>query len=511
MATETVIYVSLALVLLTRIYVFISPPDFLEEHKDRRYHEYHLYRQYHLHKQYDDEPQENTKDRLAASSRRSSTAQQQLDGHGDKTNPMDILHHPSDELVLLGMGPGARPLPLHELSARAFSELDPLGIVTSRTRSSSSSTARENRGQQDTWGDADISTPNYLSLDTSEIHYNGSLKKFEQDSEVREAIRELQIGQRDLAKECPTMTVVWEGGRWCCLEGRTLYILRSLGWQGQVRVQVLVDKDATMLAVTEEYWRAAGMTSGLNPLATAISDPITPTPVSTLSPPSHQSELTAAPAAEQATRHQVNTSAATTSSPTVGLSLEETEEEPGIVGGAVETETVSRISVGLLVSGTKPFATTLEQDDTDGEIENMHEVESDGYVEDDEGDVDEEDDAEDEDDETLIGIEKQLRSASLQSSTDPYLRRRIFLDRTTRTATATGTQGAPPSPLLLPKTNESKTWSETRQHHERKISIPEFLLPPPLHDEQVYLIIDPASSPTSKTPPRRDSGHGNDS
>ncbi|KAF9163791.1 hypothetical protein DFQ26_002124 [Actinomortierella ambigua] len=51
MATETVIYVSLALVLLTRIYVFISPPDFLQEHQDPHYQEYHLYRQYHIRKQ----------------------------------------------------------------------------------------------------------------------------------------------------------------------------------------------------------------------------------------------------------------------------------------------------------------------------------------------------------------------------------------------------------------------------------------------------------------------------
>ncbi|KAF9286531.1 hypothetical protein BGZ68_002817 [Mortierella alpina] len=521
MATETVIYVSLALVLLTRIYVFISPPEFLEEHKDRRYHEYHLYRQYHLHKQYDDEPQENKDNGPIDSSRRSSTAQQQLDGNRDKTNPVDVLHHPSDELVLLGMGPGARPLPLHELSARALSELDPLNIVTSRSRSSSSSTAREKLGQ-DAWGDADMSMPNYLSLDTSEIHYNGSLKKFEQDPEVKEAIRELQTGQRDLAKECPTMTVVWEGGRWCCLEGRTLYILRSLGWQGQVRVQVLVDKDATMLAVTEEYWRAAGMISALNPLVTPSTDPITPTPISPLSSPSHQSEsAVASAAAERATSHQVNTSAATTSAPTVGLSLEETEEGPGILGDAMETETRSRIPFDLLASGTKLTGTTAEQDETDGEMESRHEVESDGYLEDDEGDADEEDDADDEDDEALSGIGKRLRHASLQSPTDPYLRRKVFLNRTKTTAI---TQGVPPSPLLLPKTNESQTLSETglhpgslgltpthrhsqQQHHERKISIPEFLLPPPLHDEQVYLIIDPASSPTCRTPPRRDSGH----
>ncbi|KAF9560392.1 hypothetical protein EC968_006216 [Mortierella alpina] len=506
MATETVIYVSLALVLLTRIYVFISPPDFLEEHKDRRYHEYHLYRQYNLHKQYDDESQENTQDGLVASSRRSSSAQQQLDGPGEKKNSIDALHHPSDELVLLGMGPGARPLPLHELSARALSELDPLGIATSRSRSSSSSTLREKTGQ-DTWGDADMSMPNYLSLDTSEIHYNGSLKKFEQDPEVREAIRELQIGQRDLAQECPTMTVVWEGGRWCCLEGRTLYILRSLGWQGQVRVQVLVDKDATMLAVTEEYWRAAGMSSELRPLATTSPDPTTPASISPLSPPAQQSKSTVIPAAEQATSHQFNTSAAISSAPTVGLSLEETDEGPDVLlGGAVETEALSRIPYGVLASETKLSATTLEHDETDGETENRHEVESDGYEEDDEGDADEDDDAEDDDDATVSGIEKQLRSAGLQSSNDPYLRRRIFLDRTKPTASTTN--DAPPSPLLLPKANESKTLSETRQHHERKISIPEFLLPPPLHDEQVYLIIDPASSPTSKTPPRRDSGHG---
>ncbi|KAF9580103.1 hypothetical protein BGW38_003381 [Lunasporangiospora selenospora] len=161
MATETVIYVSLALVLLTRIFVFISPPEFLEEHQERRYH----------------------------------------DPSAGGTASLRDLERDND------------------------------------------------LWRQILYSSEAASVPSFLTLDLSEIHYNGSLDdKFERDSEVLESIRALRAGQRDVNKECPDMTVVWEGGRWCCLEGRTLYILRALQWQGKVKVRVLVDKDPTLLA-----------------------------------------------------------------------------------------------------------------------------------------------------------------------------------------------------------------------------------------------------------------------
>jgi len=288
MATETVIYVSLALVLLTRIYVFINPPDFLEEHKDRRYHEYHLYRQYHLHKQYSNEEDGNGTDARSTDNdqpslltsdgvvpfRQRQERKNSTGSLGSTTAGLETLHSLSDELVLLGMGPGSQPFPLHELSTETLSKLDTSAATATMAvaASSSSSTFSPSsvtspRREQDLWkqiifSNEAKSVPNFLSLDISEIHYNGPLKeKFDSDKEVQRAIQELQNGQREMAQECPVMTVVWEGGRWCCLEGRSLYIMRAMAWKGQVRVRVLVDKDPTLLAVTEDCWRAAGMTT----------------------------------------------------------------------------------------------------------------------------------------------------------------------------------------------------------------------------------------------------------
>jgi hypothetical protein len=396
MATETVIYVSLALVLLTRIYVFISPPEFLEQHKDRRYHEYHLYRQYHIRKQIDtrddkdEQPPED--DDLAEllhshSRRRSSSSAHQPEQHGYSDggfvdpSPLTALHYPSDELVLLGMGPGARPLPLGDLSAAGFSKLENLAVNTTTSLSidssisttastvaaatattpttatatgSSSSSPYSPRygGEQGVWknimGASETgSVPSYLSLDTSEIHYNGSLQRFEKDSEVLESIAALKAGQRDMAKECPVMTVVWEGGRWCCLEGRTLYILRALEWRGQVRVRVLVDKDPTTLAVTEECWKAAGMTSDLTPLFTTLGrkPSVSTTPTSAV----FESALTVTEEEDvlrgKGSRAFMSTATADPNATTIGLSLEDDSTFGGrILIGTPEVEANVRFS-----------------------------------------------------------------------------------------------------------------------------------------------------------------------
>ncbi|KAG0233634.1 hypothetical protein BGW42_007307 [Actinomortierella wolfii] len=117
--------------------------------------------------------------------------------------------------------------------------------------------------------------------------YDSNIKN---SNEFVETLRNQLLLQQDMA-------VVWESGRWCCLEdnaNRLLYILRKVGWQGQVRVKVLVDRDVdvevgadangsnsernvhpssklsssaaahvswgpSVVAVTEESWKAAGM------------------------------------------------------------------------------------------------------------------------------------------------------------------------------------------------------------------------------------------------------------
>lgn len=623
MATETVIYVSLALVLLTRIYVFISPPEFLEQYKDRQYHEYHLYRQYHIRKQIDngddkeEQPQEG--DDLAAllqshSRRRSSssTHQQEQHGHSDggfvDPSPLTALHYPSDELVLLGMGPGARPLPLGDLSAAGFSKFEDLTVNTTTSLStvsplsttastvaaatatttgslSSSPYSPRDGGEKDVWkhimGASETgATPSYLSLDASEIHYNGSLHRFEKDPEVLESITALKAGQRDMAKECPVMTVVWEGGRWCCLEGRTLYILRALEWRGQVRVRVLVDKDPTTLAVTEECWKAAGMTSDLTPLFTTLGrkPSVSTTPTSAV----FESTLSTVTEDEDVLRSKgsrvfMSTATADPNATTIGLSLEDDSTFGGrILIGTPEVEANVRFS--SLSNSSKKRSSSLSgsHSGNDADVEEYDESRpgsDDGYMEDDEGETEEDEGSFSEDDQDHHRVRSRLQAMSLHHhpSTATATRQRQQQQQQHRMLqpltshqdesenNSDLTMVSPPSPVFTPLSaiqlpsdpirkqsfgsttlpgggvvHHPRTVSSSQrphrqhqhlhQHHERKISIPEFMLPPPLHDEQVYLIVDPSTTVGAtkeeeeaavllreKNPPRRDSGHGDSS
>ncbi|KAG0275946.1 hypothetical protein BGZ95_008192 [Linnemannia exigua] len=603
MATETVIYVSLALVLLTRIYVFISPPEFLEQHKDRRYHEYHLYRQYHIRKQIDqghdskDEQEDNNElgdDDLTAllqshsrrqrSSSSATTQETSNDGGFVDPSPLTALHYPSDELVLLGMGPGARPLPLGELSSSGYSRLENLTVSTTSTFSpstisptttstnttptsatpvttgaSSSYSSRDGSSEKDVWryiigASESGAVPSYLSLDTSEIHYNGSLHRFEKDPEVLESIKALRAGQRDMAKECPVMTVVWEGGRWCCLEGRTLYILRKLDWKGQVRVRVLVDKDPTTLAVTEECWKAAGMTSDLTPLFTSlgrkasVSTTTTTSPTTATTTTTNGEDILGSKGSSQA---YVSTVTADPSTTTIGLSLDDSTFGGRILLGAPEAEANVRFSLSSSSrKGSSSLSGGSSHSGNDADVEEDEEYESglgsdDGYMEDDEGET-EEDEGDDSGDERQQHppsrhVQTRLQAMSLQhqNATTPISSCRPTLPRALQPLTAVDesennsdlTIVSPPSPVFTPLSTIQLPSDPIRkqsfgsatllggdvvhhpqavsshhhrhhqhqqhnhhQHHERKISIPEFMLPPPLHDEQVYLIVDPSSS-----------------
>ncbi|KAG0354799.1 hypothetical protein BG005_006202 [Podila minutissima] len=123
-----------------------------------------------------------------------------------------------------------------------------------------------------------------ICLDFSEIHYHGSLAEFHHDHELNTVIRHIQtaliatsscrnsnhdntsssttttfccvdcsrhasralwalLDQHRLLK--PTLTVIWEDDRWCCLEGRVLYALTQLRWRGPVQVQVLLNQKQT--------------------------------------------------------------------------------------------------------------------------------------------------------------------------------------------------------------------------------------------------------------------------
>ncbi|KAF9931626.1 hypothetical protein FBU30_009802 [Linnemannia zychae] len=628
MATETVIYVSLALVLLTRIYVFISPPEFLEQHKDRRYHEYHLYRQYHIRKQVDNtnEPDNNT-DRqrrihedeydhdlaelLQSHSRRSSSSggahenDNRVDGGFVDPSPLTALHYPSDELVLLGMGSGERPLPVNELSTAGFSKIENLSIrtnatitstesskpfssmfaspvttptsatMTAPTTVSSSPYSPRNGDEQDVWsqilgtGKIEVEVPSYLSLDISEIHYNGPLHRFEKDNEVQETIRALKAGQRDMTKECPVMTVLWEGGRWCCLEGRTLYILRSMEWKGQVRVRVLVDKDPTTLAVTEECWKAAGMTSDLTPLFATLGRKVSaPATVSPTSAETNEDGL----GNNNGNRVYMSTAMVDPGTMTIGLSLDDSTFGNRVLIGTPEVESNVRSSLSRSNSRKRssPSGSYSGNDADVEEVERDDEsrpVSDDGYMEDDEGGIEEDGEGDDSEDEShryqQYDIHTRLRSMSLQNTHRPHYYHHLSKPSSQRlrqpSPTKMGailqqdesennsdlTMVSPPSPVFTPLSSIAQLQSDPsilsggggnvkkapyrpravstpHSHHERKISIPEFMLPPPLHDEQVYLIVDPAVGITAGRkadaglvreiiPPRRDSGQGDSS
>ncbi|KAF8970023.1 hypothetical protein BGZ46_010583 [Entomortierella lignicola] len=556
MTTETVIYVSLALVLLTRIYVFISPPEFLEEHKDRRYHEFHLYRQYHLHKQYDKSELDKNDDTnslhsssSAPNSRQHQQQRQPFDfDDDDEDTCFESLHHPSDEFILLGSEPGARPFPLSRLSSLNTLDIPtPLLPLAPLSPLPASTTPHSSSRDQGLWNrilgsTESASVPNYLELDISEIHYSGSLQEFDNDSEVQESIQGLKAGVKDMTKECPTMTMVWEGGRWCCLEGRTLYILRALEWKGQVRVRVLVDRDPMMLAVTEDDWKAAGMTYDLAPLtplmsstpSTAFQSPTATSPATPFTPPS-SSALQQSTKGDIAVDGDDDGMAAAKKAhgnymqmatmDTVGLSFADSDiashEISKMDSWPTTTTTTTRLSQLTNESLSFPGSPTGHDADDEGE-------DDDGLSEDDERDDDDQD------------IEKTIESLSLDpKSSDNFSQQKNH--HTARSRAKIGRR------LMLSTiqsgrevSNETETldqeekglfssigavrqeqqpqyhyhYQQQQRRHERKISIPDFMLPPPLKDEQAYLIIDP-TSPTSKAaavmrenPFRRDSGHG---
>ncbi|KAF9114389.1 hypothetical protein BGX27_010938 [Mortierella sp. AM989] len=557
MTTEAVIYVSLALVLLTRIYVFISPPEFLEEHKDRRYHEFHLYRQYHLHKQYDKDESDlkrllgDQNDDDTSSLHSTSSTPNSRRRPYDVDSLLEALHHPADELVLLGSEPGARPFPLRQLSSHVLSRTDPIEISSPSsmppTPTSASTTPHSPREGRGIWsrilGSSESSVPNYLSLDINEIHYNGSLVQFDQDAEVQESIQGLKAGVKDMTKECPTMTMVWESGRWCCLEGRTLYILRALEWKGQVRVRVLVDKDPMMLAVTEDYWKAAGMTSELTPL-TPLTPQLTGTP-STTSPSTTTTSPTTpvtplrpphpniADDSTKAHANYVRMVAATTDDgvPTFGLSLaDEALQDSVQKAKRVDFSSQGPFSLSASESLSLP-ASPAGHDADDEEDDDDDDDESDRCSEGEEGDDEDENKKVEKSLDALVLDTKrphrintsqgyfdrrksttgsQGRANIVRSSSQ---RQKMDTDKVTMTAILSSN---PPSPVLqgnLGRNISTGTVQQQFRRHERRISIPEFMLPPPLKDEQAYVIIDPslpASTATTimrENALRRDSGH----
>ncbi|KAF9438203.1 hypothetical protein BGZ76_009221 [Entomortierella beljakovae] len=569
MSTEAVLCVSLALVLLTRIYVFISPPEFLEEHKDRRYHEYNLYRQYHLHKQYDKSDPDHKRllqdknDDTSSLHSSSSTPNSRRRTTIDSDSILEELF-PSDELILLSGESGSRPFPLPQLTLAGldthnishFSHLSnssasSLPLLSPLSPTSASTTPHSPKESKGIWSrilgsSESASEPGYLSLDINEINYNGSMSEFVNDPEIQETVEGIKAGVRDMTKECPTMTMVWESGRWCCLEGRTLYILRALEWKGQVRVRVLVDKDPMTLAVTEDYWKAAVMGGEFGLSTPAMSSTSTSTSVftsplhfvdspNTPATPSLDSDLrdwnfVESPIKTNAGRVQMSATKIEYGASTIGISLEEPQ------GGSAQ-EVQGRISMCTAESLSFPGTPTGHDADDEGEDDD-DEVESDGYMEDDEGG---EDDDEEEEDKEVKGIEQRFGTIDLDSRSLGQQRQQKYIEMQGRhggkfgngvgtvklgekieKAKAKGDDKHDKQVLLKGSQSQSQQKviipnSHSNHRHERKISIPDFMLPPPLNDERAYLIIDPslAGNPVTSTadgtrdnPIRRDSGHG---
>ncbi|KAG9071393.1 hypothetical protein KI688_005604 [Linnemannia hyalina] len=271
---------SLAVIILTRIYVSFNPPDFLRPYRDldgnycgSNYCSSPFRRKYHLRPQISSESPDNSegqgqdgnekKEEHGHEKEVKRNTSRPLPGHAGGESARDRMGYPSRHTAQ------AIPRPRAATTAATFTSKqqdrtvddDKLAIVH-HLRNPSSSTSDSHHFHTSLPSIPTIiptAQPHrqWLDLDISNIHYHGSLGPFGTDDEVLKTIQVLQTGFSSNSNSnsgggysafeyarTRGMTVVWEDAQWCCLEGRTLYILKAIGWTGQVRARVLVDQSA---------------------------------------------------------------------------------------------------------------------------------------------------------------------------------------------------------------------------------------------------------------------------
>lgn len=271
---------SLAVIILTRIYVSFNPPAFLRPYRDLdgnycgNNSSSPFRRKYHLRPQVSSESLGSSEDqgqhKNEEKEKEEHGLEKELKGNTSRPVPGHVrgesarydMGYPSQHTVQLIPSPRAATTVATFISKQQDRTVDDdkLAILhyLRNPLSSTSDPHHFNISHPTLPTTIPTAQPHrqWLDLDISNIHYHGSLEPFGTDDEVLKTIQVLQIGTSNNNSNsidgggCGAfeyartrgMTVVWEGGQWCCLEGRTLYILKAVGWTGRVRARVLVDQ-----------------------------------------------------------------------------------------------------------------------------------------------------------------------------------------------------------------------------------------------------------------------------
>ncbi|KAF9142686.1 hypothetical protein BG015_000703 [Linnemannia schmuckeri] len=264
---------SLAAIILTRIYVSFNPPDFLRQYRDpdgdycgnssspfRRYHHLRLQVVSESLGSKEDQVQDDNKEtekeeRGHENELKQDTSRPVLEHVDEEAQAKTRMDHPGRHTV--HVTPRSRVTAALTFTSKQDRTMDDNLTILHHLPNSSPSLSSDHHFYTSlpTIPTTQPRRP-WLDLEISNIHYHGSLEPFGTDDEVIKTIHDLQTsGSTSNSNSdggCSAsgyarlwgMTVIWEDGQWCCLEGRTLYILKAVGWTGRVRARVLVDQDS---------------------------------------------------------------------------------------------------------------------------------------------------------------------------------------------------------------------------------------------------------------------------
>ncbi|KAF9145620.1 hypothetical protein BGX30_007955 [Mortierella sp. GBA39] len=275
---------SLAVIILTRIYVSFNPPDFLRPYRDLDGNycgsnsSSPFRRKYHLRPQVSSESPDNSEDQGQDDNEEKEehghekelkrNTSRPVSGHAEGESARDRMGCPSRHTVQVIPRPRAATAAATFTSKQQDRTVDDDKLAIVHHLQNPSSSASDPHHFHTSLPSIPTTIPTtiptaqprrqWLDLDISNIHYHGSLGPFGTDDEVLKTIQVLQTGSSSNNSNSNGgggynafeyartrgMTVVWEDAQWCCLEGRTLYILKAIGWTGRVRARVLVDQGA---------------------------------------------------------------------------------------------------------------------------------------------------------------------------------------------------------------------------------------------------------------------------
>lgn len=233
MATETVIY-ALALALMTRLYVAYNPPTFLQQHIDLCTDSSTFSsssfpsRKYHLRRQTIDATTSTPHITYSSALHPFTLADvedndSKANSHATRSMLLSLLVHPLPKLTCICLDiseidyRGSLAVFFHDHELNTAIRHIQTALPTSSCRNNNNNRSHNNHNTS--------STTSFCCADCF------------RHASVLWAL----LDQHKLLK--PVLTVIWEDGRWCCLEGRVLYALTQLRWRGPVQVQVLLDQN----------------------------------------------------------------------------------------------------------------------------------------------------------------------------------------------------------------------------------------------------------------------------